>query len=174
MADNQTKSQETQPEAINPEPPNHYRTALFTAWNELSELQEDEKRLIVKKARLKSTCDALWPLAFPDDEYPDINSMTLADAIRLMVQCYCTPERSINIKEIRAKLQDIGYDLSKYKNALASIHTAANRMVDAEELMWVDDEGNKLRIGPEMKPVLTSPDTTAMAGMLGENSAGEK
>jgi hypothetical protein len=158
-----------------PETSDPYRDALFKAWNELSDLQEEEKRLIIRKARLKQTSDALWPLAFPDDDYPDINSMTLADAIRLMVQCYCTPERSISIKEIRAKLQDIGYDLAKYKNPLASIHTAANRMVESDEINWVDDEGNKLKAGPEMKPVLTSePNPTAVRGLMGQNSAGEK
>jgi hypothetical protein len=172
--DDKQQIQETPPETTQ-EPENPYRTALFTAWNALSELQEEEKRLIVKKARLKTTCDALWPLAFPDDDYPDINSMTLADAIRLMIQCYCTPERSLTVKEVRAKLQDIGYDLSKYKNALASIHTAANRMVESGEIIWVDDEGNKLKAGPEMKPVLTAEaDHTTMLGMMGENSAGDK
>jgi hypothetical protein len=166
-------------EVVDPDPgtppPTPYQSAIFKAWQELAEAQEEEKKLLIKKARLKATVDALWPLAFPDGAYPDINSMTLADAIRLMVQGYCTPQRSITIKEIRAKLQDLGYDLSKHKNALASIHTAANRMVVAEELAWVDDEGNKLTAGPEMKPVLTAEaNPTAVLGMMGENSAGEK
>lgn len=156
---------------------NPYQEALFKAWSELSALQEEEKRLIVQRARLRQTCDALWPLAFPEEasQYPDINSMTLADAIRMMVQCYCAPDRNLTVKEIRGKLQDIGYDLSRYKNPLASIHTAANRMVESGELNWVDDQVNKLTIGPEMRSVLTSePDPTAVLGMMGENSAGEK
>ena len=125
-------------------PYNAYQEALFAAWNELSAVREEEKSL-----------------------------MTLANAIRLMVQS-CN-ERAITVKELRGKLQDIGYDLSKYKNPLASIHTAANRMVESNELAWFDDDGNKLTSGPEMKPVLMAePDATAMAGMLGENTAGEK
>jgi hypothetical protein len=151
-----------------------YKTALFQAWRELTDAQEEEKKLLVKKARLKATCDALWPLAFPDSTYPDISSMTLADAMRLIVQS-CN-ERPVTVKEIRGKLQDLGFDLTKYKNPLASIHTAATRMVDSEELAWVDDEGNKLTAGPEMKPVLKAEagDVGAMLGMMGENSAGEK
>ncbi len=152
---------------------NAYQEALRAAWIELSQIQEEEKNLLVKKARLKQTCEALWPLAYPDVVYPDINSLSLADAIRLMVQS-CN-ERVITVKEIRGKLQDIGFDLSKYKNPLASIHTAATRMVESEELTWVDDDGNKLTAGEKMKPVLTAePDTAALLGMMGENSAGEK
>jgi hypothetical protein len=123
---------------------------------------------------LKQTVDALWPLAFPDaDASPDINSMSLADAIRLMVKS-CS-ERYITVKEIRGKLQDIGFDLSKYSNPLASIHTAASRMVASEELNWVDDDGKKLTAGKELKPVLSTeaPGYSEVLGMLG-NSAGEE
>jgi len=153
---------------------NPYQSAIFQAWRELQEVQEQERQLTIKKARLKQTVEALWPLAFPDNENPpDISSMTLADAIRLMVRS-CSG-RYISVKEIRGKLEDIGFDLSKYANPLASIHTAASRMVASEELNWVDDDGKKLTAGPEMKPVLASePEYGALSGMLGENSAGEK
>jgi len=153
---------------------NPYVAALFQAWEELRELQEQERALVVKKAQLQQSVDALWPLACPElATAPDIRSMTLADAIRLLVQS-CSG-RPITIKEIRGKLQDIGFDLSKYSNPLASIHTAASRMVESEELVWLDDEGKKLTAGPELKPVLAAePDQTAVLGMLGENSTGEK
>jgi len=151
-----------------------YKSAIFKAWQELSEVQEQEKQILIKKARLKQSVDALWPLAFPDaDTPPDINSMTLADAIRLLVQS-CSG-RYITIKEVRGKLEDIGFDLKKYANPLASIHTAAARMVASEELTWVDDDGKKLTAGPELKPVPSSePNYAEVLGMLGENSAGEK
>jgi hypothetical protein len=175
MADSETHDPDLIEETPGPDADLYpYRSAIFKAWQELQEAQEEEKKLLIKKARLKATVDALWPMAFPDSNTsPDINSMTLADAIRMLVQS-CTG-RSTTIKEIRGKLQDLGYDLSKYKNPLASIHTATTRMVESEELVWVDDEGNKLTAGPEMKPVLKAEaDLGAMLGMMGENSAGEK
>ena len=134
---------------------NPYQNALFQTWQELAGLVEEEKRLIIRKAQLKQSSDALWPLAFPDQAgaHPDIISMTLADVIRLLVKA-CNG-RSTNIKEIRNRLQDIGYDLSKYKNPLASIHTAANRMVESGELSWYDEDGNRLTEGENMKSVLT-------------------
>ena len=162
---------ETSPPEIDETSP--YKSAIFQAWQELQEAQEEEKKLTIRKARLKATVDALWPLAFPDSGYPDITSMTLADAIRLLVQS-CN-DRTITVKEIRGKLQDLGFDLSKYANPLASIHTAAARMVESDELKWVDDEGKKLTSGPEMKPVLgPETDPAALLGMMGENSAGDK
>jgi hypothetical protein len=80
----------------------------------------------------------------------DISSLSLADAIRLVIH---STERGITAKEIRGKLDDLGYDLSKHENPLASIHTAAKRMIDTEELIWVDDHNKKLSAGPELKPV---------------------
>jgi len=153
-------------------PDNPYITALMTAWQELQVLQEQERELTVKKAQLKKTTEALWPLAFPESG-PDVNAMTLADTIRLVVKS-CN-ERAVSVKEIRGKLQDIGVDLSKYSNALASIHTAVARMVETEELCWLDDDGKKLTAGPELKPIPAAEvDHAVMIGMLGQNTAGEE
>jgi hypothetical protein len=146
------------------EPDNPYLHALTRAWAELFSLQEDEKRLTLKKAQLKNTIDALFPLAFPEAASgPDIANMSLANAIRLVVQS--SGGRAVTVKEVRGKLQDLGFDLAKYENPLASIHTAARRMVESEELTWVDDEGKKLQAGPEMKNI---PDSTPSEERLNE------
>lgn len=152
---------------------NPYIPAVIKAWTDLQELQEQERQLTIRKAQLKQTIDALFPLAYPGIQPTlDITSMTLADAIRLVVKSCGRP---ISIKETRGKLEDLGVDLSKYSNPLASIHTAVARMIESEELMWTDDEGKKLSPGPELKSVpSTEPDIAALLGMMGENTSGEK
>jgi len=132
------------------ETPNPYSDALWKAYTELQELQKTEHELTLKKARLKQTIDALYPIVFPDATR-DINELTLANAIRLVIN---STGRPITSKEVRSRLEDLGYDLSKFKNPLASIHTAANRMIDSEELVWVeDDDAKRLAAGPELKQV---------------------
>jgi len=154
---------------------NPYVVAIMKAHEELQDLRKREHDLTVRKAQLKQTMDALWPLAFPGfDPTPDITSMTLADAIRLVVKSYGRP---ITVKETRSKLEDLGVDLSKYENPLASIHTAVARMVESEELVWIDDEGKKKKLspGPELKSVATPEvEYSAVLGILGANAAGEK
>lgn len=129
---------------------NPYRIALWKAVDELGDLQRQEQELTVRKARIKQTIDALWSLAYPG-EPEDVSSMTLANAIRLIIN---STGRAVTVKEIRSRLNDIGFDLSKYGNPLASIHTAASRMIATEELVYVEDEDEKkLAAGPELKPV---------------------
>jgi hypothetical protein len=139
-----------------------YQTALFKAWEEFQKTQEDERQLTIKKLQLRQTIEALFPLAFPDWEVTDIRNMTLADAIRAVIK---SSTRAVSVKEVRGKLQDLGFDLSKYDNPLASIHTATNRMVESEELIWVDDEGKKLSPGPELKAIPESSELDALTAL---------
>ncbi len=62
-------------------------------------------------------------------------------------------DRPITAIEMRGKLTDLGFDLSKYDNPLANIHTAMNRMVEAEEMQWVDVDEKKAVPGPQLKQV---------------------
>jgi hypothetical protein len=144
---------------------NPYLIAITCAWEELSQLQEQERQLTLKKARLKGSIDALFPLAFPHFQPSlDLRTMSLANAIRLVVKS--SNDRAITVKEIRGRLFDIGFDLSRYENPLASIHTASRRMVESEELVWVDDDGKKLQAGPEMKPITDSGPTEEQLNTL--------
>jgi hypothetical protein len=146
-----------------------YQDALWKAFEDLKQIQREQHELTLKTSRLKKTIDALFPIVYPD-ETEDINSLSLANAIRLIINSANTP---VSAKEIRNRLRDLGYDLSKYNNPLASIMTAANRMVEAEELKNYDDEDEKkLMAGPELKPVPESTTKDAVAAMeqMGEQN----
>ena len=129
-----------------------YRDALDRAYDEWRGLQEQEKQITIRKAQLKRTFQALCPLAFPEDQIAwDVNVLSLANAIRLVIQ---SSDRPITAIEMRGRLTDLGVDLSKYENPMASIHTAVNRMVDSEEMDYIqEDDKKKFTAGPELKPV---------------------
>lgn len=130
-----------------------YRQTLQTAVDEWISLQREERRITVRKNHLRQTFQALYPIAYPDDvTNPDLTNMSLANAIRLVVGSI---DRPISAVEMRGKLMDLGFDLSKYDNPLANIHTAMNRMVEAEELVWANEEENKALPGTELKTVPT-------------------
>jgi hypothetical protein len=54
-------------------------------------------------------------------------------------------------------LVDLGFDLSKFDNPLANIHTTMNRMVESEEMEWADTEEKKVLPGPELKSIPPPP-----------------
>lgn len=63
--------------------------------------------------------------------------------------------RPLNAYDLKTKLTDLGFDLTKYENPLANIHTAMTRMAENDKMTWVpNDEGEKRVLpGPELKPV---------------------
>jgi hypothetical protein len=128
-----------------------FALAYVAALKKLDELTEEEKRIAVQKAQLRETMKALGPLFNP--KKADISSLTLSNAIRLVIN---STGRPISALEIRGKLKDWGYNLDKFENPMASIHTALSRMEEADELTKSKDErGKKKKFepGPELKPV---------------------
>jgi hypothetical protein len=145
-------------------PPNPYQDALWKAYEEIQDIKRQEADLAIRKNKLRKTVDALYPIVYPSTA-EDINSLSLADAIRMIVK---NCDKPVAAKEVRNRLFDLGYDLSKYSNPLASIWTAAKRMIDSEELALTDDEDEKkLSPGPELKPIPESTNAeTAMAAIV--------
>jgi hypothetical protein len=129
-----------------------YRNALQTAVDQWMDLQNQERRITIQKNQLRQTFLALFPLAYPNNELPDISSMSLANAIRMVIG---GADRPITAIEMRGKLTDLGFDLTKYDNPLANIHTAMNRMVESDEMQWTDIDEKKAMPGPELKHVQT-------------------
>src|SRR5258708_16801362 len=116
---------------------NFYSEALYRIWDELDKLQEEERQLTVRKAQLIQSFNALAPLAWPDEKVFDINSLTLADAIRLVVG---STRGAMPAREIRNRLEELGFHVAaKFRNPMASVHTAINRMGDSGELKYVTD-----------------------------------
>jgi|GEM_PF-2825970 len=132
---------------------NLYYDALFEAWGELQRIKEQERELAIRKAQLSKTVSALFPLVFPDSL--DVNTMSLPNAIRLIMS---GADRPLSATDIQTKLEDLGFDLKKFENPLANIHTAMKRMAENDELVLIDGDRKRVTAGPELKP---APDMSA-------------
>ncbi len=128
---------------------NPYETALNAAYEELEKLKAQELEIALRKAKLRETMEALLPLVFPDTV--DVNSLSLPNAMRLILR---SSGRALNAADFLTKLTDIGFDVKKFDSPLANIHTAMTRMVESDEMVWVEINGKKKAIpGPELKPM---------------------
>jgi hypothetical protein len=139
---------------VKPPPANNpYRDALWSAYEELGKLKEEERKIAVRKSQLQQTVNALSPLVFPQDV--DIASLSLPDALRLVLQ---SSGRPLTAVEFKSKLEDIGFDLAKYNDPMANILTAMRRMVEAEEMRWIEDAPRKtVEATPELKHAFPEP-----------------
>lgn len=137
-----------------------YKKALAKAVSEWNSLTKQERTIALRKAQLKETIRALQTLCSAP---PDINALSLSDAIRLMIR---STQGGLSKTGIRDKLYEMGYDFKKFKNPMASIHTACDRMVESGEFVKAAEDEKKVEAGPELKPVPELP-----PGQLGNLSA---
>lgn len=107
----------------------------------------------------------------------DVNEYSLSNAVRFIFNSLEPgSDRGLTAMEVRSKLQDLGYDLTKYENPLASIHTCVRRMIETDELKLMesneDEKKKKFEPGPELKQV--PQDAGQAQGILSRIFAGEQ
>jgi hypothetical protein len=106
-----------------------YRRALDSALREYEELGAKRQAIDTRLAELAQTISTLSKLLGLTPTVP----MGLTDAIRLVMRggVPMTPT------EVRDRLQAIGFDVSKYANDLAAVHTILKRLNNTGELRFV-------------------------------------
>jgi hypothetical protein len=121
-----------------------YGRALQAARKELKKVEELQKTFALRRVQLKQTIDALE--ALKSNKLPDVNSLSLADGIRMV---FSVSKEGHTAPAVKLKLEELGFNLKKFKNPLASIHTAMERMVAADEIAMIelDDETDLDRVG---------------------------
>ena len=113
-----------------------YRRALATAIREYETLGQQRQDLDKRLAEVAQTIGTLSRLCGFVPTVP----LGLTDACRLVVRGAGAP---VTPTDVRQRLQSIGFDLSKYSNDLAAIHTILKRLNESGELRFVS-RGNDL------------------------------
>ena len=107
-----------------------YRRALATAIREYETLGQQRQDIDKRIAEVAQTIGTLSRLCGLVPTIP----LGLTDACRLIVRGAGVP---VTPTDVRQRLQSIGFDLSKYSNDLAAIHTILKRLNEAGELRFI-------------------------------------
>ncbi len=107
-----------------------YRRALETAAREYETLGAKRREIDQRLAELGQTIGTLTKLLGLTPTVP----MGLTDAVRMVVRGAGVPMTPV---EVRDRLQAVGFDVSKYTNDLAAVHTILKRLNDAGELRFI-------------------------------------
>jgi hypothetical protein len=107
-----------------------YRRALETAIREYEALGQRRQDIDKRLAEIAQTIGTLSRLCGLVPTVP----LGLTDACRLVVRGAGLP---VTPTDVRERLKAIGFDLSKYSNDLAAIHTILKRLNESGELRFV-------------------------------------
>ncbi len=112
-----------------------YRAALAAAIAEYEQLGVERRRIDDRLAQLSQTIGTLNKLLGYEASVP----IGLTDAIRIVMRggVPMTPV------QVRDRLRGIGFDVSKYVNDLAAVHTILKRLNDNGELRFIPREPGK-------------------------------
>ena len=112
-----------------------YRRALATAIREYEALGQQRQDIDKRLAEVAQTIGTLSRLCGLIPTVP----LGLTDACRLVVRGAGVP---VSATDVRDRLQAIGFDLSKYANDLAAIHTILKRLNESRELRLIPRGGD--------------------------------
>ena len=111
-----------------------YRRALEAAVREYEALGEQRQQIDRRLAELAQTLSTLSRLC---GIVPTV-SVGLTDACRLVLRGAGIP---MTPTEVRERLTSFGFDLARYTNDLAAVHTTLKRLNDAGELRFMARPG---------------------------------
>ncbi|MEZ5320227.1 MAG: hypothetical protein R2752_22685 [Vicinamibacterales bacterium] len=107
-----------------------YREALDAALREYERALADQAALETRIAQLRQTIGTLTKLCGYEPTVP----WGLTDACRTALRCAGKPLTAV---EVRDRLAGTGFDLDRYANALAAVHTVLKRLEQSGEAALV-------------------------------------
>jgi hypothetical protein len=111
-------------------PPEDYKAALEAASREYEELTRQRRDLDARIAQLAQSIGTLARLC----GYVPTVPWGLTDAVRMVLKAAGHPLTAL---EVRAQLEAMGVDLSRYASDLAVIHTVLKRLNESDEAGFV-------------------------------------
>jgi hypothetical protein len=147
--------------------PEDYRQALNAAIREYEALGAQRREIDDRLAQLAQTIGTLNRLCGFVSNVP----WGLTDACRVILKNAGKP---MTPTEVRDRLESIGFDLTKYTNSLAAVHTVLKRLHQAQEVLFVEYLSGKFACEwrPSLRPVLFSEG--ALAAHLASHAAPER
>src|SRR5947207_8973312 len=130
-----------------------YRRALEAATREYEELGAKRQEIDNRLAELAQTIGTLSKLLGLTPTVP----IGLTDAIRLVVRGTGVP---VTATEVRDRLRGMGFDVSRYVNDLAAVHTILKRLNQSGELRFIPrpNGAHQYTWNRPVTPVLLGPD----------------
>jgi hypothetical protein len=146
--------------------PEQYRQALDAAIREYEALGAQRREIDERLSQLTQVIGNLNRLCGFVSTVP----WGLTDACRVVLKNAGKP---MTPTDVRDRLESIGFDLDKYSNSLAAVHTVLKRLNEAKEVLFVEQPSGRFACEwrQSVRPVLLSE--TALAAHLAAHAEPE-
>lgn len=146
--------------------PEHYRQALDSAIREYEALGAQRREIDSRLEQLAQTIGTLNRLC----GFVSTVQWGLTDACRVVLK---NAGRAMTPIEVRDRLAAIGFDLEKYTNSLAAVHTVLKRLNQSHEVLFVEQASGRFACEwrPNVRPVYLPE--SALAEHLASHAAPE-
>jgi hypothetical protein len=120
----------------------NYRKALDSARGEVAELLQARARIDARLSQLKATIEVLSglvqepPKLDQDESIETLDNVGISEAIRQLLK---DADVGLTPIQIKAKLAEAGFDLSRYANSGAVIYNTLKRLLGQKEVVVVDE-----------------------------------
>ena len=143
--------------------PGDYRQALDAAIREYEALGAQRREIDERLEQLAQTIGTLNRLC----GFVCTVQWGLTDACRVVLK---NAGRAMTPIEVRDRLEAIGFDLGRYTNSLAAVHTVLKRLNQSQEVLFVEHPSGKFACEWRhmIRPVLLSE--TALAAHLASHA----
>ncbi len=113
-----------------------YEDALRTARADLIRAIMDRDKLNLEIARLQQLVKALTFAAIKDSQArtSQENFEAALGFTEIVLTIVRTSKEAVSARDIRDRLNDLGYNLSKYANPLGFVHSVLGRLVEQEKI----------------------------------------
>ena len=124
-----------------------FRQSLKAAKAELIALQQELGNCLAEQEELERKIAAVRQMIFGfsnalHEQFEEADELGLTDAVR---QAFKTSKVPLEPTAVRTRLQELGFNISKYGNFMASIHTVIGRLVTSREIKQQNAQpGNKV------------------------------
>jgi hypothetical protein len=146
--------------------PEKYRQALDAAIREYETLGAQRREIDERLEQLAQTIGTLNRLC----GFVSTVQWGLTDACRVVLK---NAGQAMTAMEVRDRLESIGFDLAKYANSLAAVHTVLKRLNQSQEVLFVEHPSGRFACEwrPSFRPVLLSE--TALSAHLASHAKPE-
>jgi chromosome segregation ATPase len=120
-----------------------FKTTLGNAKSEFVALQQELGECLARQEELEKKLAAVRQMIYSfsnvlGETFDEADELGLTEAVR---QAFKSSSSAMSALQVKGRMVDLGFDIAKYGNIMAAVHTVIGRLVKQSEIMQNGTDG---------------------------------